>query len=89
MTAIAGKKQVISITHLPAVAVCVDHHYLISKSESDDSNITEVHLLENKERIEHLAIMMSGSLNPKSISAAKELLEEGKRLNVSTRHISH
>lgn len=89
MTAIAGKKQVISITHLPAVAVCADHHYLISKSESDDSNITEVHLLENKERIEHLAIMMSGSLNPKSISAAKELLEEGKRLNVSTRHISH
>ncbi|HZJ87414.1 MAG TPA: DNA repair protein RecN, partial [Erysipelothrix sp.] len=80
MNAISKTKQVISITHLPAVAACADHHYLIAKEDLDDTTTTHVNLIENDARIEHLAIMMSGNLNEQSLQAAKTLLEEGKRI---------
>ena len=80
MKQISKIKQVISITHLPAVAVCADHHYLISKEETASTTITHVNLIENKARIEHLATMMMGSINDHSIQAATTLLQQGQAI---------
>lgn len=78
MRQISKEKQVISITHLPAVAVCATDHYLISKEDTDNTSITHVNLMSDEEKEAHLAIMMMGILNEDSINAARKLIEEGK-----------
>ncbi len=80
MKAISKNAQVISITHLPAVAACADHHYQISKHEIEDKTITKIELMSQADRIDHLAIMMTGSLDEKSIGAAQETLLKGQSL---------
>lgn len=77
MREIAKTKQVIAITHLPAVAVCAQNHYLITKDHGKDTSKTHVYLMDDSQRIEHLAIMMMGSINEESLAAAKNLLEKG------------
>lgn len=76
MNDIAKTTQVISITHLPAVAACAKNHYLITKDELSDTNITDVLLIDGVDRIEHLALMMSGIINEDTKNAARKLLEK-------------
>jgi DNA repair protein RecN (Recombination protein N) len=68
--------QVIVISHLPQVIAKSGYQYHVTKVSTDSSTYTEVKLLEKDERINILAKLISGSLTPASISAAKELLEE-------------
>ncbi len=79
MRQISKSNQVIAITHLPAVAVCAQHHYLISKIMTNDATKTQVELMSSDKRKEHLAIMMMGVLNEDSMNAASHLLEEGAK----------
>lgn len=71
--------QVISITHLASVAACGESHFNIRKNEVDDVSITEVILLNEQERIEELAYIMSGMLNKSTIDTARNLLNEGQK----------
>ena len=80
MKALSKKAQVLTITHLPSVAVCADHHYLISKAHGDDQTITSVSLISGEERVEHLAMIMSSSNSEASMRAASELLLEGQAI---------
>lgn len=80
MKDIAKKAQVISITHLPAVAACADHHFLISKQEHNNVTKTHIAQIQNGARMEHLALMMTGNLNDKSIQAARDILEQGQAI---------
>lgn len=80
MKDIAKKAQVISITHLPAVAACADHHFLISKQEHNNVTKTHIAQIQNEARVEHLALMMTGNLNDKSIQAARDILEQGQAI---------
>lgn len=80
MKDIAKKAQVISITHLPAVAACADHHFLISKQEHNNVTKTHIAQIQNEARMEHLALMMTGNLNDKSIQAARDILEQGQAI---------
>ena len=80
MKALSKKAQVLTITHLPSVAVCADHHYLISKAHGDDQTITSVSLICGEERVEHLAMIMSSSNSEASMKAASELLLEGQAI---------
>lgn len=80
MKDIAKKAQVISITHLPAVAACADHHFLISKQQHNNVTKTHIAQIQNEARMEHLALMMTGNLNDKSIQAARDILEQGQAI---------
>jgi DNA repair protein RecN (Recombination protein N) len=73
---LANRHQVISITHTPQIAARADHHYLVYKYIEGETTLSSVKLLEQKERITEVAVMLSG--NPPSKSAldnAKELMK--------------
>ena len=60
MRQIAARHQVLCITHLPAVAAAATSHYVVTKQVKDGRTISEITLLEKKERIVELARMLGG-----------------------------
>ena len=60
MKQIAARRQVLCITHLPQVAVPADAHYVVTKQVKDGRTISEIRLLDKKERITELARMLGG-----------------------------
>ncbi len=60
MKQIAAKRQVLCITHLPQVAAAADAHYVVSKQSKNGRTISEIHLLDKKERVTELARMLGG-----------------------------
>ena len=72
---ISAKSQVISITHLPQVAALGDYHYKVSKSE--DGKFTWIQRLEDSERKEEIARLLSGEdLNDSAREHAENLLRK-------------
>lgn len=69
------KHQVLAITHLPQIAAKADSHFTVFKQSNSHKTISNIRLLKNEERMNELAVMLSGN-NPteKVLSAAKELL---------------
>lgn len=67
--------QVLNITHLPQIAAKGKHHYKVFKFDLDDQTYTSIRKLNEQERIEEIAQMLSGENYSKtSMAAAKELL---------------
>jgi DNA repair protein RecN (Recombination protein N) len=72
---LAGRHQVVSITHTPQVAARAHRHYFVFKKIQDNRTLTNVRLLNDDERIRAIAVMLSG--NPPSDAAlgtARELV---------------
>ncbi len=68
--------QLISISHLPQIAGKASTHYHVYKTVDSNTTITKVKELDNQERINELAKMMSGeSVTKNAIENAKQLLE--------------
>lgn len=75
LKSIAKGQQVICITHLPQVAACGDAHFFIQKSPSKGSVHMEVQELEDKDRVQEIARLISGEkITKTSLAHAKELL---------------
>ncbi len=73
---LAKGHQIITITHTPQIAVQADTHFYVYKNHSGTRTTTGVKCLENEERVNEVATMLSGS--PPSSSAlenARELLD--------------
>ncbi len=60
MRQIAAKRQVLCITHLPQVAAPADAHYVVTKKNKNGRTISEIHPLDNQERVTELARMLGG-----------------------------
>ena len=72
---ISKNMQVLCITHLPFVAAIGDHHKYISKEEINGRTYTRIKDLNYNERIEEIALMISGDkLSIYALENAKELL---------------
>jgi DNA repair protein RecN (Recombination protein N) len=72
---LAGRHQVICITHTPQVAAKADAHYFVYKKVEATRTLTNVRPLNPDERIRSIAVMLSG--NPPSEAAlvtARELI---------------
>ena len=75
MKQIADYKQVICITHLPQVAALAHHHYCIEKKSHHDDTVTSIRLLNDQEKINEIAKMLSGEkTTQEAIENAKKLL---------------
>lgn len=73
---ISVNSQVLSITHLPQVAALCDHHFFIRKEIKENRTITSIQQLSERERIEEIARMISGShITTATEEHAKELLD--------------
>ena len=79
MQNIAQNIQVIAITHLPQVAAKGDWQFKVYKEDNNDSTNTHIRELSNDERINEIAIMLSGSsVEETAIANAKSLLNQKK-----------
>lgn len=71
-----NERQVISITHLPQIAAFGSTHYKVEKEETAEGTISTMRMLNNQERINEIAQMLSGSnITEEAISNAKALLK--------------
>jgi DNA repair protein RecN (Recombination protein N) len=68
-------QQVLCITHLPQIAAFGDQHFLIEKTEKRGRTQTDVRLMEDSERTQEIARMLSGAtLTETSLKHAEHLL---------------
>lgn len=68
-------RQVISITHLPQIAALGKNHYKVSKTETPNGTISNMTQLNEQQRIEEIAQMLSGSnITKAALANARELL---------------
>ncbi|SCB97169.1 DNA repair protein RecN [Weissella bombi] len=80
--AVIGRySQVLTITHLPQVAAIADHHFFIEKQVVGKRTETSVRQLDDSQRIDELARMLSGNeLTAAAKENARDLL---KRAHIS------
>jgi DNA repair protein RecN (Recombination protein N) len=72
-------QQVLCITHLPQIAAFGDQHFLIEKTEKRGRTQTEVRRMEDTERTQEIARMLSGAkLTETSLKHAEHLLESSR-----------
>ena len=77
----ASDRQVISITHLPQIAALGTTHYKVYKEESQQGTISHMQLLQEEERVQEIAQMLSGSnVTEAAVIHAKELLKQSKKI---------
>ncbi len=74
---IAGKHQVLCITHLPQIAAMADTHFEIKKTVENGKTVTRIHRLDPEEQVEELARLLGGA---EITEAVKENAREMKRL---------
>jgi len=77
---LAGKHQVICITHLPQIATYADHHFLVEKIIKKGSTRTDIKSLDVSERVNELARMLGGAtITEKTIQRAEEMIHHATK----------
>ena len=68
-------RQVISITHLPQIAALGSFHYKVEKQETSQGTVSSMKQLDDTERVNEIAQMLSGSnVSEAAIANARQLL---------------
>ena len=70
---LARQRQVLVVTHLAQLAARADHHYKVEKQLSGGRTLTVVRRLDEHERLEELARMLSGNTSEAALVHAREL----------------
>ncbi len=78
MAEIAKNTQVLTITHLAAVAACASSHYYIYKDDSKGYSSTSIRKLNNDEIINELALISSSENSEAALQAARELYQSAQ-----------
>lgn len=77
MLAISDATQVITITHLPTVAARGIRHFKVYKEDEGETTNTHIRALNHEERVEELALMISGdSTDRAALANARALLNK-------------
>ena len=77
MHSMASEQQVIAVTHLPQVAALADHHMKVAKATEHGSTRTLVTALDEAQRVEEIAGMLSGSVVTEAAMANAASLRAG------------
>lgn len=81
MKIISKSSQVICVTHSPQIASISDSHFMIEKNSSSNETTSIVKKLNNDEKINEIARLLSGmNITQKSLNNAKELIESNKKI---------
>jgi len=73
---LAGKRQVICVSHLASIAAMADQHLLISKEVRGEATFTQVKKLNEQERVEEIARMLDGQTSEVALAHARDLLKQ-------------
>ena len=76
MSSLARRQQVLAITHLAQIAAVADDHQAIEKLDNKERGQIRIRTLSADDRLLELARMLSGSLGPKALEHAKEMISE-------------
>lgn len=75
MREMAGRMQVISISHLPQIAAAGNCHFKVYKEDNSEATVSRIRKLESGERVREIAGMISGKeITPAALEAAESLL---------------
>ncbi len=75
MKQLGRDRQVMAVTHLPQVAACADHHFVVSKALRDGSTRSDVVAVNGETRVAEVARMLGGErLSGTTLAHAQELL---------------
>lgn len=73
--------QIICITHLPQISSMADHHYLIEKTNLEDSTETNIRQLSKEESINEISRMLGGrEINELTIENARDLVRSNDEI---------
>lgn len=80
---LAQKHQVFCVTHLPQVASLAQNHFVVSKSQDEDSTTVEIAPLvdSRQDRLEELARMLGDRKSESALAHAAELLGQSVDLS--------
>ena len=79
LKALSQAQQVLCVTHLPQIAAFADQHFLIEKREQQGRTKTSVRLLDDRERTQEVARMLSGAtLTETSVKHAEQMLKASR-----------
>ena len=69
--------QVLAVTHLPQVAACGDHHFVVTKQSRDGGTVSRVTPLSGEARVAEVARMLGGERSSgTSLAHAQELIAQ-------------
>ena len=75
MLAMSANMQVVAITHLPQIAAKGNTHFKVFKSVKDNKTISVIKSLNQTEKLEEIALMLSsGKTTESALQMAKELM---------------
>jgi DNA repair protein RecN (Recombination protein N) len=73
--------QIICITHLPQISSMADHHYLIEKTNLENSTETNIRQLSKEESINEISRMLGGrEINELTIENARDLVRSNDEI---------
>jgi DNA repair protein RecN (Recombination protein N) len=78
LAAVAARRQVLVITHLPQIAARADRHLVVSKAARGGMATTEVTLIHGEDRIVELARMLGDADGKEARRHAQSLLGRTK-----------
>jgi DNA repair protein RecN (Recombination protein N) len=75
LKSLAKIHQIISITHLPQIAGLSDYHFAVEKKKNADRVVSSIKLLNDTERVNEVAKLMSGEkITEAALNGARELM---------------
>jgi DNA repair protein RecN (Recombination protein N) len=75
MKQLGRDRQVLAVTHLPQVAACADHHFVVTKNSHDGLTLSDVRAVTGEVRVAEVARMLGGErLSNTRLAHAQELL---------------
>ncbi|MCD6663814.1 MAG: DNA repair protein RecN [Comamonas sp.] len=75
MRQLGRDRQVLAVTHLPQVAACGDHHWVVAKHSTADETSSSVTPIEGTQRTQEIARMLGGEhLSATTLAHASEML---------------
>ncbi|MEO8060192.1 MAG: DNA repair protein RecN [Burkholderiales bacterium] len=75
MKQLGRDRQVLAVTHLPQVAACADHHFVVSKQMRGGLTLSEVNSVSGEQRVAEVARMLGGErLSNTRLAHAQEML---------------
>ncbi|MDQ6681536.1 MAG: DNA repair protein RecN, partial [Pseudomonadota bacterium] len=76
MKQLGRDRQVLAVTHLPQVAACADHHFVVSKHSKAGATHSEIDAVGGEARVAEVARMLGGErLSGTSLAHAQEMIE--------------
>jgi DNA repair protein RecN (Recombination protein N) len=78
MKQLGRDRQVLAVTHLPQVAACADHHFVVAKHAEGGRTRSDVAPVSGENRVAEIARMLGGErLSGTSLAHAQEMLSVG------------